>query len=134
MGERSDGHLALEVPSEVRQIRVVRILTANAIRSLTNQDETRVQRLLIAISEVFNNAVKTTSRATGADPIRFRLDIFGDRVRVSITDSGGGFGEHQRTDTAGLGKGLVIAEAFSDSIEVASAQGTTTVTLVLDAP
>ena len=132
MDDPGGAHLELELPGEVRQIRIIRLLTATAVRTLTAQDETRIQRLLIAISEVFNNAVKTTQRSGSSEPIRFRLDIGSNQIVAAVTDAGGGFGEHQRTDTAGLGKGLAIAEAFSDWIDVASADGVTTVTMMIE--
>ena len=132
MDDPGGAHLQLELPGEVRQIRIIRLLTATALRSLTAQDETRIQRLLIAISEIFNNAVKTTQRSGSAESIRFRLDIDDNQIVAAITDAGGGFGDHQQTDVAGLGKGLAIAEAFSDSIEVASADGVTMVTMMIE--
>ncbi len=132
--------LELTVPAEVRQIRVIRLLTRTALETLTSHESVRIQRLLVAISEVFNNAVRTSRVRMEEDEhspsasVEFRLTIRGGEVSATVIDQGGGFTEHRRRDTGGLGTGLEIAEAFSDGLEIHSSQGRTAVTLLMIGP
>lgn len=128
------GSLHLVIPVDIRQVRLVRLLTKSTLESVTAITTDRVQRFLVAITEVFNNAVRTMDSASENGVIEYEMVVSDSHVMATVTDTGGGFSEHQSVDSTGLGAGLKIAEAFSDSIDIRSAGGRTAVSLSLSNP
>lgn len=103
-------------------------------RLVTFVDADSESSYLVAATEILANAIDEHERIGSGKPIEMRVD-YGDADTIRVIDAGEGFsadvdgGDVDESDERG--RGLALARAFVDELEIASTPTGTTVTLPL---
>lgn len=128
------GPLEYRFSPSLATVPLARHLFADWLELLRVDDTERADLLLVA-SELCANAVRHASGAPGALTLRAWADR--DAVVVEVEDDGGGFdwepghADDERPDPdLEQGRGLYLAEALTDGVEVVHDEGRTTVRAV----
>ena len=89
-------------------------------------DELMIDDVAITVSEACANAVVHAYRDAPPRSFEVSAESRGELVRVTVVDDGGGM--EPRADSEGIGLGLALMAALSDSLEIAAGpQGAGTV-------
>lgn len=119
---------SLTVPAEAQHASLVRA----CLRDLVDfPDDDAASSFLIAVTEVFVNAVQASQRQASATPVT--VEIWGPPAQqVAIVDHAGGIREREPSDTLGLG--LTVARMFVPTLRIEPHATGTSVVLRLDTP
>ena len=127
----------LVLPNEPARVAEVRAFVSNYLADLRAPIETS-QELLLAVSEAAANASRHGRNAEGRSELRIRCALEGGVVRVIVADDGPGF-DAASAGRPGLpdrfaagGRGVFLMYQLTDSVDVRSGPGGTTVTLSRD--
>jgi anti-anti-sigma factor len=105
--QRTELELAREPYSPAR----ARVEVREALRE---GDQSDVANIVLLTSELVTNAV-VHPRGVGNTPVRLRLTIYCDRIRVEVEDHGEGFDQFVPVLPEGeRGRGLFLVDSFSD--------------------
>ncbi|MEM9041326.1 MAG: ATP-binding protein [Actinomycetota bacterium] len=124
------GEIALDVPSSSESLSLVRSVVRRVVDFDTFDEQSG---FLVAVGEVFTNAVAAQRRAPVREPIRVVVSLGVDRC-IRIEDQGNGFPGVGDEPTAppepvAMGRGLLIARAFVPDLTIVSSTAGTSVTL-----
>lgn len=123
----------LSTPADVERLAATRLRVTELIEPL-GIDESGIFDIKVAVGEALANAVRHGSPHGAEDRIVVSVTAYGDRVAISVTDSGCGFdGSPEASDDvyAPSGRGVMFMRALMDSVQFARcAGGGTMVTLV----
>lgn len=93
-----------------------------------------LEDIRLAVSEAATNVVLHAYRGTAAGPLDIRAHLEGRRLEVEVCDEGGGL--RARSDSPGLGIGLALISAVTESVRMSrpgSRPNRVTMTFDLDA-
>lgn len=148
------GEVVLDVPARPEYLSLVRQVVA-AAAGVPSLGEHRIEDLRIAVSEATTNAIESYADLGGTDAhgtpqrVVIRCNLDHERVEVEVADRAGGLGPEGLAEaaSAGLpdpedpdrlrrerGLGLPLIRHFADETEVTSAEGGTSVRLVVYTP
>lgn len=119
---------SLTVPSEISHAALVRSCLLDVVDF---DDEDAASSFLIAVTEVFVNAVQASRRRPPAPPVTVEFWEAPTR-RVTVVDRAGGIDTDATTDTLGLG--LRVARTFVPTLSIEANHVGTSVVLSLDTP
>jgi serine/threonine-protein kinase RsbW len=116
----NDGQLQLElvVPAVAENIPLVRHAVAGFLEGHGVASEP-ASDMLLAVTEACTNVVQHAYRADGrggADQIEVTAERSEDLVTIAVRDRGGGFAP--RIDSPGLGLGLPVIAALTQTVEI----------------
>jgi anti-sigma regulatory factor (Ser/Thr protein kinase) len=109
-------------PAVVESVRLARASVVRWLREV-GADELMATDVVLAMSEACTNAVLHGHVGEMEGSFRVLAQGHGDLVRVTVTDDG--FGMAPRPDSPGLGLGLPMIAALTDSLQVQRAAGGT---------
>lgn len=124
------GEIALDVPCSTESLSLVRSVIRRVVQFDTFDEQSG---FLVAVGEVFTNAVAAQRRSAVRGPVRVVVGLGPDRF-IRVEDRGAGFPgagiePETPTDPVATGRGLLIARAFVADLEILSSSTGTSVTL-----
>ena len=131
-GASDDAVVAIDVPSRVEHLWIVRHVLREAVPNLYEQDD---ELYLGAVTESVVNAIEAHRRAEVADPVRVEVAIAGEEpTSLRVRDAGGGLAQGSDPETGHLGVGRRIAASIVPAMTTEAVDGGTEVTLPLPEP
>lgn len=141
------GEIVVDVPARAAYLSLVRQVVAAAGAVGPLRDE-RIEALRLAVSEATTNAIESYAdlhpAGGSAHRVVVRCNLDHEQIEVEITDQGGGFelkgadGFPAPDDPGRLdrerGLGLPLIRHFADESEITTAEGGTSVRLVVYTP
>lgn len=135
--------VVLEVPAKPEYLSLVRQVVA-ATAAVESFGDDRIDDIRIVVSEATTNAIESHSVFARDERVMIRCDLGGDRIEVEVSDRGGGFDPARETDIPEpegpqrlqqeRGLGLPLMRHLTDESEITSADGGTSVRLVVYTP
>jgi anti-anti-sigma factor len=123
----------LSAPAEIETLASTRMRVIELLQPLS-LDDSALFDIKVAVGEALANAVRHGSPGGADDEIAVSISAYGDRISVSVADSGCGFdGAPASSDDvyASSGRGIMFMRALMDSVQFVSCEGGgTMVTLV----
>ncbi len=114
-------------PGAVPQARAAVVALARA----ADASSSALDDIRLAVSEAATNVVVHAYVGGPAGPLHLRASVDGRTLRVEIRDEGGGL--RARPDSPGLGVGLPLMAAVTESLQLSNAEGEpSTVTMTFD--
>jgi len=134
--DRSDGHLRLEFPSDVRYVGAVVNEVVNACQRMAFAGRRATLNLRVAVGEAVSNAILYGNRADPARRVCVTAELHATVARVTVQDEGEGF------DPTGVedpslpqnresihGRGLFLLRTLADAVLFNEAGNAVTLTL-----
>ena len=137
------GEIELDIPARPEFLSLARQVVAAAAAVEPRFHAERIDDLRLAASEAITNAVEAHAEVLGDGRISVRcnLDVDGDRIRVEVHDSAGGFDpdavpsvpDADDPDRLGYehGLGIPIMRQLADETEIRTTESGTTVELTV---
>jgi anti-sigma regulatory factor (Ser/Thr protein kinase) len=117
-------------PASVPQIRAA----VTALAQAAGATPTAVDDIRLAVSEAATNVVIHAYAGEVPGPLHVDASVSGRRLKVEVRDEGSGL--HARPDSPGLGVGLPLMAAVTESLQLSQVEGkpsSVTMTFDLDA-
>ncbi|HEX8101248.1 MAG TPA: ATP-binding protein [Solirubrobacteraceae bacterium] len=114
-------------PAAVPRVRAAVVALARAAKATDDA----LDDIRLAVSEAATNVVVHAYVDAPPGPLHLRATVEGRRLRVEVRDEGGGL--RARPDSPGLGVGLPLMAAVTESLQLSNAEGEpSTVTMTFD--
>lgn len=127
--------LDLRLPPRADHARTARLAVGTWLEASTTLSEEVVQRVRLAVTEIFANAVGAQMDQGADAPVGIRVEREPGAVRVQVVDAGGGFPtDPEPPDGSSLGVGLQLARAMVDDLSIDPVPGGTRVTMLVHDP
>lgn len=114
-------------PAAVPRVRAAVVALARGARA----SDAALDDIRLAVSEAATNVVVHAYVDDGPGPLHVDARVEGRRLRVEVRDEGGGL--RARPDSPGLGVGLPLMAAVTESLQISNPEGEpSTVTMTFD--
>jgi serine/threonine-protein kinase RsbW len=105
------------------------------LREFKTEDSV-IADIAISVSELVNNAVTHGQKINCGLPVTVEINRLNDKIKISVTDNGGGFDPEELDDPLAdenllkeVGRGLFIVRSLMDSVDIEANDNGTTISI-----
>jgi len=105
------------------------------LRKFKTEDSV-IADIAISVSELVNNAVTHGQKINSGLPVTVQINCLNDKIKISVTDNGGGFDPEELDDPLAdenllkeVGRGLFIVRSLMDSVDIEANDNGTTISI-----
>ncbi len=99
-------------------------------------EDSVIADIAISVSELVNNAVTHGQKANNGMAVTVAIDYQNNKIKISVTDNGGGFNPDELDDPLAdenllkeVGRGLFIVRSLMDSVDIETTDHGTTISI-----